>query len=80
MCPVVWPLARPDGVKKFRGLPVPEREKRAVRRLSVRLHSAETEYQKMPAQKGNRSKKKLSNRAGSKKAALKRRRARERRK
>jgi hypothetical protein len=36
--------------------------------------------QKMPAQKGNRSKKKLSNRAGSKKAALKRRRARERRK
>jgi hypothetical protein len=35
---------------------------------------------KMPAQKGNRSKKKLSNRSSTKKAALKRRRARERRK
>jgi len=35
---------------------------------------------KMPAQKGNRSKKKLSNRSATKKAALKRRRARERRK
>jgi hypothetical protein len=34
----------------------------------------------MPAQKGNRSKKKLSNRSATKKATLKRRRARERRK
>jgi hypothetical protein len=34
------------------------------------------ECQNMPAQKGNRSKKKLSNRAKTKKASLKRRRAR----
>jgi hypothetical protein len=33
----------------------------------------------MPAQKGNRSKKKLSNRAKTKKAALKRRRVRAKR-
>jgi hypothetical protein len=35
---------------------------------------------KMPAQKGNRTKKKLSNRSANKKAALKRRRDRARRK
>jgi hypothetical protein len=46
----------------------------------VRPTYAHTEYQKMPAQKGNRSKKKLSNRASNKKSALKRRRDRARRK
>jgi hypothetical protein len=53
-----------EGVKEGRPLP---------------LHCGSTtalECLNMPAQKGNRSKKKLSNRAKTKKASLKRRRAR----
>jgi hypothetical protein len=64
-----------EGVKKFLGSL--GRSVKEGRPLPLYCGSTTAlECQNMPAQKGNRSKKKLSNRAKTKKASLKRRRAR----
>jgi hypothetical protein len=67
-----------EGIKKFLGSL--GRSVKEGRPLPLRCGSTSAlESSKMPAQKGNRSKKKLSNRAKTKKAALKRRRVRAKR-
>jgi hypothetical protein len=67
-----------EGPKKFLG--APGKSVKEGRPLPLRCGSTSAlESCNMPAQKGNRSKKKLSSRAKSKKSVLKRRRVRAKR-